>query len=34
LGLAKIRSTETDNSSNDKNKYRTVSVSLGIPLGR
>lgn len=34
LGLAKINSTETDNSSNNKNKYRTVSVSLGIPLGR
>jgi len=33
LGLAKINSTETDNSSNDKNKYRTVSVSVGIPLG-
>jgi hypothetical protein len=34
LGLAKINSTETDNGSNNKNKYRTVSVSLGIPLGR
>lgn len=34
LGMAKINSTETDNSSNNKNKYRTVSVSLGIPLGR
>lgn len=33
LGLAKINSTETDNSSNDKNKYRTVSISVGIPLG-
>lgn len=33
-GLAKINSTETDNSANNKNKYRTVSVSLGIPLGR
>jgi hypothetical protein len=31
-GLAKINSTQTDNSSNDKNKYRTVSLSLGIPL--
>lgn len=31
-GLAKINSTQTDNSSNDKNKYRTVSISLGIPL--
>lgn len=34
LGLAKINSTQTDNSSNNKNKYRTVSVSLGIPFGR
>lgn len=34
LGMAKINSTQTDNSSNNKNKYRTVSVSLGIPLGR
>ncbi len=33
LGLAKINSTQTDNSTNDKNKYRTVSISLGIPLG-
>jgi len=33
LGLAKINSTETGNSSNDKNKYRTVSISVGIPLG-
>lgn len=32
LGLAKINSTETDNSSNGKNKYRTVSISVGIPL--
>lgn len=34
FGLAKINSTESDNSINDKNKYRTLSVSLGIPLGR
>ncbi|HMJ46767.1 MAG TPA: porin family protein [Ferruginibacter sp.] len=34
LGLAKINSTETDNSSGNKNKYRTVSISAGIPLGR
>ena len=33
LGLAKINSTQTNNSSNDKNKYRTVSISVGIPLG-
>lgn len=32
LGLAKINSTQTDNSENNKNKYRTVSISLGIPL--
>lgn len=31
-GLAKINSTQSDNSSNDKNKYRTVSISVGIPL--
>ncbi|MDB5202155.1 MAG: PorT family protein [Ferruginibacter sp.] len=34
LGLAKINSTENDNNTNDKNKYRTFSVSVGIPLGR
>ena len=34
LGLAKINSTETNNSSDDKNKYRTLSVSVGIPLSR
>ena len=33
LGLAKINSTQTDNSTDDKNKYRTLSISLGIPLG-
>jgi hypothetical protein len=33
LGLAKINSTQTNNSSNDKNKYRTWSISLGIPFG-
>ena len=32
LGLTKINSTQTDNDSNDKNKYRTVSFSVGIPL--
>lgn len=32
LGLSKINSTQTDNSTDDKNKYRTVSISLGIPL--
>jgi hypothetical protein len=34
LGLAKISSLETNNSDNDKNKYRTLSISVGIPLGR
>ncbi|MEP6711058.1 MAG: porin family protein [Ferruginibacter sp.] len=33
-GLAKINSTQSNNNANDKNKYRTVSISLGIPLGR
>jgi hypothetical protein len=33
-GLSKINSTQTNNSENDKNKYRTVSISLGIPLGK
>lgn len=31
-GLAKIHSNQTDNSVNDKDKYRTWSISLGIPL--
>jgi len=34
LGLAKINSTQGNNSQNDKNKYRTISVSVGIPLGK
>lgn len=34
LGLSKISSLETDNDDNDKNKYRTFSVSIGIPIGR
>lgn len=32
FGLSKINSTESNNSVNDKNKYRTVSLSVGIPL--
>jgi len=32
IGLAKISSMQTDNGANAKNKYRVVSVSLGIPL--
>lgn len=34
LGFTKINSTETNNSDNDKDKYRTLSFSVGIPLGR
>ncbi len=34
LGLAKINSTESNNAQNDKNKYRTLSFSAGIPLGK
>ena len=34
MGLNKISSMETDNNKNDKNKYRTLSLSLGIPLSR
>lgn len=32
FGLAKINSTESNNSVNTKNKFRTFSVSVGIPL--
>lgn len=34
LGLTKINSTQTNNSDDQKNKYRTFSVSVGIPLGK
>ena len=34
LGLAKINSTESNNTVNDKNKYRTLSFSVGIPFGK
>lgn len=34
MGLAKINSTEGNNTYNDKNKYRTLSFSVGIPLGK
>ena len=34
FGLTKINSTQSNNSVDDKNKYRTVSISLGIPLGK
>lgn len=33
-GLTKINSTESNNASDDKNKYRTISFSVGIPLGK
>ena len=32
LGFAKINSTQSNNTVNDKNKYRTASLSIGIPL--
>ena len=32
LGFAKINSTESNNTVNDKNKYRTLSFSVGFPL--
>jgi Outer membrane protein beta-barrel domain len=32
IGFTKINSTQDNNSSDQKNKYRTVSLSLGIPL--
>ena len=32
LGLAKINSTQTNNSADDKNKFRTISISAGIRL--
>ncbi len=34
LGLTKINSTESNNEANDKNKYRTASISVGIPIGK
>ncbi|MEP6616949.1 MAG: outer membrane beta-barrel protein, partial [Ginsengibacter sp.] len=34
FGLTKINSTQSNNSSDDKNKYRTASISLGIPLSQ
>ncbi len=32
MGFAKINSTESNNTANDKNKYRTLSFSVGFPL--
>jgi len=34
FGLSKINSTESNNTANDKNKFRTFSLSVGIPLGK
>lgn len=34
LGLAKINSTQNNNNENDKNKFRTLSFSVGIPLSK
>jgi hypothetical protein len=34
LGLTKIGSTQENNNTDDKNKYRVFSFSLGIPFGR
>ncbi len=34
LGLTKINSTQSNNGADDKNKYRTLSLSIGIPLIR
>ena len=34
IGLAKINSTQSNNGIDDKNKYRTFSISAGIPIGR
>ena len=33
LGLAKINSMQTNNSADNANKHRVISISLGIPLG-
>ena len=33
-GLTKINSTESNNASDDKNKYRTLSFSVGVPLSK
>ena len=32
FGLAKINSTQSDNNTNSRNKFRTFSISVGIPL--
>ena len=33
-GLTKINSSESNNASDDKNKYRTLSFSVGVPIGK
>lgn len=33
-GMAKINSMQTNNDENEKDKYRTFSISVGIPLNR
>ncbi len=34
LGLTKINSTQSNNNADDKNKYRTLSFSVGFPLSK
>lgn len=34
MGFSKINSTQSNNAVDDKNKYRTISLSVGIPLGK
>ena len=34
LGLTKINSTQSNNGADDQNKYRTFSLSVGIPISR
>jgi hypothetical protein len=34
MGMTKIGSTESNNNADDKNKYRVLSISVGIPLSR
>ncbi|CAN5315546.1 hypothetical protein BH09BAC2_BH09BAC2_06160 [soil metagenome] len=34
FGFTKINSTQTNNSTDEKNKYRTLSLSIGLPISR
>ena len=34
VGLTKINSTQSNNNADDKNKYRTLSFSVGFPLSK